>query len=85
MKTAIEKIYSGDTDQQNYEMTKEWKRLAGEALKIYEKFYASLTEEQKKQFEDINHYEGGQEAEVALQCYQEGFKLGLQLGLEVFG
>ena len=85
MKTAIDKIYSGDTDHQNFEMTDEWKRLAGEALKTYEVFYASLNEEQKKQFDEIFHYEGGQEAEVALQCYKEGFKLGLKLGAEVFG
>ena len=85
MKTAIEKIFSGDTNHQNYEMTNEWKRLASEVLKIYHDFYESLTEEQKKQYDEIFHYESGQEAEVALQCYEEGFKLGLQLGLEVFG
>ena len=85
MKTAIEKIYSGDTDHQNFEMTEEWKRLASKGLKIYEEFYASLTEKQKKQFDEIYHNESGQEAEVALQCYEEGFKLGLKLGAEVFG
>lgn len=84
MKSAIEKIFRGDTNSQDFEMTDEWKRLASEALKIYKGFYASLTEEQKKQLDEINHCEGGQEAEVALQCYKEGFKLGLQLGAEIF-
>lgn len=84
MKSAIEKIYRGDTNSQDFEMTDEWKRLANEALKIYKGFYASLTEEQKKQLDEINLCEGGQEAEVALQCYREGFKLGLQLGIEAF-
>ena len=84
MKSAIEKIYRGETDSQNFGVTDEWKKLADKGMKIYEKFYAGLTEEQKHQYEEIFFYESGQEAEVALQCYEEGFKLGLQLGAEVF-
>ena len=82
MKSAIEKIYFGEADREEIPATEEWKRLADEGLKVYEKFYPSLTEEQKKQFDEIYEYESGQEAEMILQYYKEGFKLGLMLAVE---
>lgn len=82
MKSAIEKIYFGETNYQDIPVTQEWKSLADKGLKVYEKFFASLTEEQKNQFDDIYFYLGGQESEVARQCYKEGFKLGLALAVE---
>ena len=85
MKSAIEKIYKGETHYENIPVTEEWKRLADESLKVYEKFYPSLTEEQKKQYDEIYDYESGQEAEIAKRYYEEGFKLGLALAAEVFG
>ena len=53
MKSAIEKIYKGETSYQDIAVTEEWKRLAEKSLKIYERFYPSLTEEQKKQYDEI--------------------------------
>ena len=85
MKSVIEKIYKGETSYQNIPVTEEWKRLAEKSLKIYEKFYPGLTEEQKKQFNEIYDYESGQEAEVARRFYEEGFKLGFMLAMEVVG
>lgn len=85
MKSAIEKIYKGETHYENIPVTEEWKRLADESLKVYEKFYPSLTEEQKKQYDELYYYESGQEAEVARRFYEEGFKLGFMLAMEVVG
>ena len=53
MKRAIEKIYKGETSYQDIAVTEEWKRLAEKSLKIYERFYPSLTEEQKKQYDEL--------------------------------
>lgn len=85
MKSAIEKIYYGETHYENIPVTEEWKRLAAESLKVYEKFYPSLTEEQKKQFDELFDYESEQEGEIARRFYEEGFKLGFMLAMEVVG
>ena len=85
MKSVIEKIYKGETSYQDIAVTEEWKRLAEKSLKIYERFYPSLTEEQKKQYDELYYYESGQEAEVARRFYEEGFKLGFMLAMEGVG
>jgi len=84
MKSAIEKIYYGETDNQNVSVTQEWKRLAEKCSEIFNGFYASLNEEQKRQYDEIFDYQSGQESETVLQFYKEGFKLGLAIAIETF-
>jgi len=84
MKSAIEKIFFGETDNQNVPVTEEWKRLSGKCLEIFDGFYESLNEEQKRQYDEIFDYQSGQESETVLQFYKEGFKLGLALAAEAF-
>lgn len=84
MKSAIEKLFYGEINHSDIPVTEEWKRLADKSLKVYKEFYTSLTEKQKKQFDNIYDYEIGQQAEALLQHYKAGFKLGLTLAAEVF-
>ncbi len=84
MKSAIEKIYYGETDSQNVPVTEEWKRLSKKVKEIYDGFYSSLSEKQKEQYDEIFNCQSGKESEVALKLYKEGFKLGLALGAEAF-
>lgn len=84
MKTALEKIYYDEVEAQNIPDTKEWIRLYNKQHAIYEVFYASLTEEQKKQCDEMSKYKSEMECEVMLQYYKEGFKFGLKVGAEAF-
>ena len=84
MKSAIEKLYFGETAQEGFEMTKEWKRLNEKCKEVFDEFYKSLNEEQKKQYEQIFDYESVQASEELRQAYGKGFKLGLALAAESF-
>ena len=82
MKTAIEKLYFGETHHEYFEMTDEWQRLNAKCKVVYEEFYKSLNEKQKEQYDKIYDYESGQLSEELLQAYSKGFKLGLALAAE---
>lgn len=84
MKTAIEKIYCDEVEAQSIPDTKEWKRLYNKEQEIYEVFYASLTEEQKKQCDRMSECKNAMECEVMMQYFREGFKFGLKVGAEAF-
>ena len=84
MKSAIKKIYYGESCYQLFGQTKKWEKLREKSKEIFEKFEESLTEEQKRLYEELFEYECGQSSEELLQSYKEGFKLGLTLALEVF-
>ncbi len=84
MKSAIEMMLNGETHCDNIKVTDEWKRLANKALSLYDAFYPSLTDEQKKQFDELYEYEAGQADEAETQHYKTGFKLGFLLAAEIF-
>lgn len=84
MKSAIEKLYFGETHHEYFEMTEEWIRLGEKCKEVYEEFYKSLNEKQKEQYNQIFEYESGQASEELLQAYGKGFKLGLALAAEAF-
>ena len=84
MKSAIKKIYYGESCYQLKKKKKKWEKLREKSKEIFEKFEESLTEEQKRLYEELFEYECGQSSEELLQSYKEGFKLGLTLALEVF-
>ncbi len=81
MKSAIKKIYYGESCYQLFGQTE---KLREKSKEIFEKFEESLTEEQKRLYEELFEYECGQSSEELLQSYKEGFKLGLTLAVEVF-
>lgn len=85
MKTAIKQILSGETNGEYIKLTEEYNKLSNDSLKIYEKFYGSLTEKQKKQFDDLFELECEMHAEMEDEYYKQGLTLGLRLGAEVFG
>lgn len=82
MKSAIEKILSGDTLDEHIGQTKEYKRLSAKSLTLYEELYSSLTKKQKELFEQFYEVDGEMVAEMECAFYKEGFKLGLLLGME---
>jgi len=84
MKSAIDMMLDGETHVDNIKVTDEWKRLANKALSLYNKFYPSLTDEQKKQFDELHDYDAGQTGESEIQHYKAGFKFGFLLAAEIF-
>lgn len=85
MQSIIEEIFYGRRGQsENIELGEEYHKLGGEGLEIYNKFYPTLTEEQKKMFDDIFWTEAGQEAENVRIHYVEGFKIGFLIAVECF-
>ncbi|MDE7083021.1 MAG: hypothetical protein K2O89_04890 [Clostridia bacterium] len=82
MKSAIEKIFFGETDSLNLPVTKEWKKIAEQSSAVSDEFFESLDDKQKEQYNELYNYQGKQEADRILQIYKEGFKLGLMLAVE---
>lgn len=84
MKSAIEKIFYGETNSQDMRVTEEYHRLSEKGSKIYGELYAALNDGQKEQLEEIYSCLSGQESEAVLQHFKEGFKLGFTLATEAF-
>lgn len=85
MQSIIEEILYGNRGQiENLDYGKEYDRLSEEGLKIYDKFYPTLTKKQKKQFDNIFNVEAGQAAEAERAVYIEGFKIGFLIAVECF-
>lgn len=85
MQSIIEEIFYGNRGQaEHIEYGKEYEKLCEQGLEIYNKFYPTLTAEQKKQFDDILNAEAGQAAEGELAFYTEGFKIGFLIAVECF-
>lgn len=85
MHSIIEEIFYGKRGQaDNIEMGEEYTKLGAEGMEIYNKFYPTLTPEQKKQFDDMFWADAGQEAECVRAHYIEGFKVGFLIAVECF-
>lgn len=85
MQSIIEEILNGNCGQaEKMDYGEEYKRLCNKGLEIYNKFYPTLTNEQKKQFDEIYEAESGQSAEAELVFYTKGFKTGFLIAVECF-
>lgn len=84
MKTAIKKIYYGESSIKFMETTAEYKRLSSKSLKIYDALREQLTKEQKQMLEDLLEFDGLSHDIMVHEYYKAGFKMGLSLGVEVF-
>lgn len=84
MKTAIEKIVYGETQCQNFQLPKKFNDYSAESIKVYEKLIETLDDSQKEQLEKFLELEGESSTVLENLYYQEGFKLGLQIGVETF-
>ena len=85
MHSIIEEIFYGNRGQtENLDLGEEYKRLGKESKIIYDKFYPTLTPEQKKLFDDMLWVDAGKEAECVRANYVEGFKIGFLIAVECF-
>jgi len=83
MKSAIKKILDGEpTDL--FEPPKNYKLLLARRDSMEKAFRAMLNEEQNKQYDDLIDIESDMCDIIEEEYYKNGFKLGLQLGAEVF-
>ncbi|MDE6868432.1 MAG: hypothetical protein K2J83_04740, partial [Clostridia bacterium] len=86
MKSMIEEIYYGrrghnETIVNNCTYNKQLDKIN----KLIEEFLLTLNEKQKAAFDKIMCADMGLEAETAFTHYEEGFKIGLLLGIEAGG
>ncbi|MDE7083347.1 MAG: hypothetical protein K2O89_06580 [Clostridia bacterium] len=82
MRTAIENIYYGTANKELFSISNEYKIISERVNKLQKDFYASLNEEQKKLYDQINDLQLSQHSQTFLQNFKEGFKLGLSLAAE---
>lgn len=79
MKSAIEKIFYGETNSQDMRVTEEYHRLSEKGSKIYGELYAALNDGQKEQLEEIYSCLSGQESKPYYNTLKRGSSLGLRL------
>ncbi len=85
MKSTIEEIFFGKRgNYEKIELGEEYWRLVSDNSELCKAFEKSLTDNQKKQFNEIIENSGGMEAEAARAHYTEGFKIGLLVAVESF-
>ncbi len=83
MKSAIIKILVGEPSDL-IEPQRQYELLLGRRNDLVDAFRATLNEEQCKQYDDIIDIENDLTDIMEDEYYKKGFKLGLQLGVEVF-
>ncbi len=83
MKSAIIKILVGEPSDL-IEPPRQYELLLGRRNDLVDAFHATLNEEQCKQYDDIIDIENDLTDIMEDEYYKKGFKLGLQLGVEVF-
>ena len=83
MKSAIIKILVGEPSDL-IEPPRQYELLLGRRNDLVDEFRATLNEEQCKQYDDIIDIENDLTDIMEDEYYKKGFKLGLQLGVEVF-
>ena len=82
MKSAIEKIYLGKTNCEHIPLPDNYNEYQKTINSIFNNFYESLNDKQKKQYTEMVELELAQQSEVLLGHYKEGFKFGLMLAAE---
>lgn len=85
MKSIIEEIYFGKRgNAEGMKPSEEYWKAHDEVSRKYEDLEKQLTEEQKKQFQELYLIMGGLESEHGISQFKEGFKVGLLVAIEVF-
>ncbi|MDE6557984.1 MAG: hypothetical protein K2K39_02645 [Clostridia bacterium] len=83
MQSIIEEIFYGKRGQADkIEPGEEYHKLGEQSLEIYNKFYSTLTPEQKKLCDDIYSIDAAREVEDVRAHYIEGFKIGFLIAVE---
>ena len=83
MKSAIEKILNGEPSDL-IDPPKSYKLLSARRDSMVDMFRATLNSEQIKQYDNLLDIESDMRDIIEKEHYKSGFKLGLQLGEEVF-
>ena len=86
MKSIIKELYLGNTATlESIKASKEYFRLIGEIVDISDILEKDFTDEQKTQFRKLLELSAGLELEQVCTHFAEGFKLGLNIGIEASG
>lgn len=86
VKSAIEQMYYDSRGRNDFVPTGEkWSKSMDKVIKYYEELSKVLEKypELKTLFEKFDKAIGESHAEECLNCYSEGFKFGVMLGIEI--
>ncbi len=82
-KSAMAQLYDGEVAMyDNIPLSAEYKKFGDKALKQFDELEKTLTEQQKKQLDNLLELEIFKSAEFAETNFIEGLKLGIRLGVE---
>lgn len=86
MKSIIEEIFNGNRGTfENLKLSENHKKLLDGYCAAMEKLNQSLSDEQKEELNNIDGLLCRMLDDNTIEIYTEGFKIGLLVGLEVFG
>lgn len=84
MKSTIKRIYDKELGYREMEPDdEEYRESKKEYGKAYEALEATLNEEQKKLLSELFDCEGGVEGALEFLSFQDGFRAGVRLGMEI--
>lgn len=84
MKSVLEEIYYGERGNcENLELSEGYKAANSKYGELMEMLEKNLDEEQRLKLKEIFYASAEAENEAALTHFKEGFKLGMQIALEV--
>ena len=82
---TIKELYLGNNVpiEMRYSSDSEYIKLSAEWVKLYDAFIVGLTEKQRTDFDRLTDIHGDQNCISNEKCYEQGFKDGAQLILDI--
>ena len=82
---TIKELYLGNNVpiEMRYSTDREYVRLSAEWVKLYDEFITGLTEKQRVDFDRLTDIHGDQNCISNERCYEQGFKDGARLILDI--
>ena len=84
MESIIDKIFDWEASYEGFKATKKFDELSKQLCSVYEKLIELLDDDRKVLLESLLDLESQMAAEMETEHFKERFKLGLQIGVEVF-